>query len=381
MDAIDGAAAPMAATTSQPSLGAIVAATDSTARATGLSLDAIEALEPYWEAVRRLYRPFEMGLAAPTTRVYRHEMPGGQISNLRQQAVALGLGDRYELVEELYAEANRILGNIVKVTPSSKVVGDLALHLCGSGVDLAEFERDPANFDLPDSVIGFLAGELGVPAGGWPEPFRTKALQRKTVPARLAELSPEAAAVLADHKASPQRVRQVLNSLLFPGPARDFEEASRQYGDISVLPTAAFLYGLAPGGEVDVALDAGVSLYLALDAVGDADDGGFRAVFCRLNGQPRVVVVRDRSVQDTRPRGERAQTDNPTHVAAPFAGVVSLTVTAGDKVEAGQTVATIEAMKMEAPITTSVGGTVQRVAVPQVASVDGGDLLMVISPE
>ena len=138
--------------------------------------------------MRQLYKPFDSGSGAPTTRVYRHEMPGGQISNLRHQAIALGLGDRYEMVEDLYAEANRILGNIVKVTPSSKVVGDLALYLCGANADLAEFERDPASFDLPDSVIGFLRGELGVPAGGWPEPFRTKALQGKKAPVRDLDL-------------------------------------------------------------------------------------------------------------------------------------------------------------------------------------------------
>jgi pyruvate carboxylase len=379
-DAVDGAMGPLAGTTSQPSLGAIVAATDNTERETGLSLDAIEAFEPYWEAVRGLYRAFDIGLGAPTTRVYRHEMPGGQISNLRQQAIALGLGDRYEMVEDLYAEANRILGNIVKVTPSSKVVGDLALYLCGANADISEFERDPASFDLPGSVIGFLSGELGVPPAGWPEPFRTKALAGKKLPSRNVDLPVEAQALLVSTEVSPQRLRQVLDSLLFPGPARDFEEAVRQYGDLSVLPTSAFFNGLAPGDEVEVALETGVSLYLALDAIGEADEGGFRSVFCRLNGQPRVVTVRDRSVKDTRPRGERAQSDNPAHVAAPFAGAVSLTVGVGDRVEAGQTVATIEAMKMEAPITTSLAGTVERLAVPKVASVDGGDLLMVIAP-
>ncbi|MGC8627993.1 MAG: pyruvate carboxylase [Acidimicrobiales bacterium] len=378
VDAIDGAAAPMAGTTSQPSLGAIVAATDDTPRATGLSLEAVEALEAYWEAVRRSYRPFEMGLGAPTTRVYRHEIPGGQISNLRQQAVALGLGDRYEVVEELYAEANRILGNIVKVTPSSKVVGDLALYMCGSGVDVAGLERNPGSFDLPDSVIGFLHGELGVPPGGWPEPFRSKAIKGKKAPVRLVELPPDKKELLARQDSPPEAVREALNTLLFPGPARDYDEATRQYGDLSVLPTRAFLYGLAPGEEVHVSLEAGVSLYLTLDAVGEADEGGFRSVYCRLNGQPRTVVVRDRSVKDTRPRGEKAQLDNPSHVAAPFGGVVSLTVSLGQEVEAGQTVATIEAMKMEASITASVSGTVQRLAVAQVAPVDGGDLLMVI---
>ncbi|HMK98030.1 MAG TPA: pyruvate carboxylase, partial [Acidimicrobiales bacterium] len=379
VDAIDGAIGPMSGTTSQPSLGAIVAATDHTERATGLSLEAIEAFEPYWEAVRHLYAPFDIGLPAPTTRVYRHEMPGGQISNLRQQAIALGLGDRYEMVEELYAVSNRILGNIVKVTPSSKVVGDLALYLCGADVDVAEFERDPSRFDLPDSVVGFLAGELGEPPGGWPEPFRTKALAGKKLPARQLDLPAGTKATLSRADLAPEQLRELLDQLLFPGPAKDFEEAARQYGDLSVLPTSAFFYGVAPGDEVEVSLEAGVSLYLAVDAIGEVDEGGFRSVFCRFNGQPRVVTVRDRSVEDNRPRGERAQPDNPAHVAAPFAGAVSLTVEVGDRVGPGQTVATIEAMKMEAPITTSVSGTVQRLAVPSLASVDGGDLLMVIA--
>ncbi len=381
VDAIDGALGPLAGTTSQPSLGAIVAATDHTEKATGLSLEAIEAFEPYWEAVRRLYKPFDINMGAPTTRVYRHEMPGGQISNLRQQAIALGLGERYEMVEDLYAEANRVLGNIVKVTPSSKVVGDLALYLCGSNADIVEFERNPASFDLPDSVIGFLSGELGVPAGGWPEPFRTRALAGKKQPVRVLDLPAETKSALADADRSPQELRQLLNSLLFPGPTQEFEEATRQFGELSVLPTSTFFYGLSPGDEVEVTLDAGLSLYLAVDAIGEADESGFRSVFCRLNGQPRVVTVRDRSVKDTAARGERAQPDNPAHVAAPFAGAVTLTVGVGDQVDAGQTVATIEAMKMEAPITTSLAGTVQRLAVPKVASVDGGDLLMVIAPE
>ena len=276
--------------------------------------------------------------------------------------------------------ANRILGNIVKVTPSSKVVGDLALYLCGAGVDIMDFERDPAAFDLPDSVVGFLAGELGEPAGGWPEPFRTKALEGKSRPARQLALPPEAKRALEDPSTTPEELRHTLNELLFPGPAKEFEESSRQYGDLSVLPTKAFFYGLALGEEVEVALEAGVSLYLAVDAVGEADERGFRSVFCRINGQPREVRVRDRSVRETRPRGERAQQDNPAHVAAPFAGTVSLTVSAGDRVEAGQTVATIEAMKMEAPITASLAGKVERIAVSAVASVEGGDLLLVISP-
>src|SRR4029450_674649 len=172
--------AALSGTTSQPSLSSIVAATDHTPHATGLDLQAVCDLEPYWEAVRRLYAPFESGLPSPTGRVYRHEIPGGQLSNLRQQAIALGLGEKFEQIEDMYAAANDILGNVVKVTPSSKVVGDLALHLVAVGADPAEFAENPERFDVPDSVVGFLAGELGDPPGGGAGPLRTRALADRT---------------------------------------------------------------------------------------------------------------------------------------------------------------------------------------------------------
>jgi pyruvate carboxylase len=179
VDAVDVASAPMAGTTSQPSASALVAALAHTPRDTGISLDQISALEPYWEAVRSVYAPFESGLPGPTGRVYKHEIPGGQLSNLRQQAIALGLGDHFEKVEDMYAAANEILGRPTKVTPSSKVVGDLALHLVAVNADPKDFAENPQNYDVPDSVVGFMAGELGDLPGGWPEPFRTKVLQGK----------------------------------------------------------------------------------------------------------------------------------------------------------------------------------------------------------
>ena len=169
-DAVDGATAPLAGITSQPALSSIVAAAAHTEYETGLSLSAVCDLEPYWEALRKMYAPFESGLPAPTGRVYSHEIPGGQLSNLRQQAIALGLGDRFEEIEANYTAADRVLGRLVKVTPSSKVVGDLALALVGAGVSADEFAADPARFDIPDSVIGLLRGELGHPPGGWPNP-------------------------------------------------------------------------------------------------------------------------------------------------------------------------------------------------------------------
>jgi pyruvate carboxylase len=375
VDAVDGAAGPLSGTTSQPSLAAIVAATDYTSRATGLSLDALNDLEPYWEAVRSLYAPFESGIPAPTGRVYRHEIPGGQLSNLRTQAIALGLGNRFDEVEDLYAAANRILGRIVKVTPSSKVVGDLALYLCGVSADPDVFERDPGSFDIPDSVISFLEGELGTPPGGWPEPFRTKALAGRTPLFHLAGLAK------TDERALEQQVevRSTLNRLLFPGPTKALNSATRTFGDLSGVPTRPFFYGLETGEETEVSIGPGVSLFLTIDAVGELDDSGFRTVYCRLNGQYRALSIRDRTAEDRTPHREKALLNDPAHVAAPFAGVVVLRVALGDVVSAGQTVATIEAMKMEAAITSGLSGIVTRVAVDPVSNVEGGDLLLTVA--
>jgi pyruvate carboxylase len=372
-DAVDGAVASLSGTTSQPSLSAIVAATDHTARPTGLDLQAVCDLEPYWELVRRVYAPFEAGLPAPTGRVYHHEIPGGQLSNLRTQAIALGLGDRFEDIENAYAAADRMLGRLVKVTPSSKVVGDLALHLVGAGVDPKEFEADPGRFDVPDSVIGFLHGELGDPPGGWPEPFRAKALRGRAEPRGVASLTDEDRSSLATER------RATLNRLLFPGPAREFGSHREQFGDTSVLGSKDFFYGLRPGEEHSVDLEPGVRLLIELEAVGEADERGLRTVMATLNGQLRPIQVRDRSVAADLPVAEKADRRDQNQIAAPFAGVVTLSVTEGDKIEQGATVATIEAMKMEAAITAPVAGTVSRLAIGAVQQVEGGDLLVVLS--
>ncbi|MDQ4089132.1 MAG: pyruvate carboxylase, partial [Actinomycetota bacterium] len=372
VDAVDGAVASMAGTTSQPPLSAIVAATDHTGRATGLDLRAVNDLEPYWEAVRHIYAPFESGLPSPTGRVYTHEIPGGQLSNLRQQAIALGLGQRFEEVEDAYAAADRLLGRLVKVTPSSKVVGDLALQLVGSGVAVGDFASDPGKYDLPDSVIGFLRGELGNPPGGWPEPFRSRALEGRRAAEPPSGLTDDQVRGLAEHP------RATLNRLLFPAPTREFEAHQEQYGDTSVLPTMEFLYGLSAGAEHAVDLEPGVQLLIGIEAVGDPDERGMRTVMCTLNGQLRPVMVRDRSVDAQVATAEKADRSDPGEVAAPFAGVVTLKVTEGDTVSAGSTIATIEAMKMEAAITAPVSGTVTRLAIAPIQQVEGGDLLVAL---
>ncbi len=375
-DAVDGAAAPLAGTTSQPALSSIVAAAAHTEYDSGLSLSAVCELEPYWEALRKVYAPFESWICRRRPgRVYSHEIPGGQLSNLRQQAIALGFGDRFEEIEENYAAADRILGRLVKVTPSSKVVGDLALALLGAGVSADEFAADPARYDIPESVIGFLRGELGDPPGGWPEPLRTKALAGRPPAKPTEDLSAEDEATL--HVAGPKR-QATLNRLLFPGPTRELEAHRDEYGDTSRLTANQFFYGLRSGDEHRVQLERGVELLIGLEAISEADERGMRTVMCIINGQLRPVVVRDRSIADTVPTAEKADRTNHDHVAAPFAGVVTVGVAVGDEVTAGQTIATIEAMKMEAAITAPKAGTVNRVAVGSTAQVEGGDLLVVI---
>jgi len=325
--------------------------------------------------VRTIYKPFESGLTSPTGRVYRHEIPGGQLSNLRQQAIALGLGERFEAIEDMYTAANKMLGNVVKVTPSSKVVGDLALQLVGMNVDPAEFEANPQAFDIPDSVIQFLSGELGDPPGGWPEPFRSKALEGRTIRPHVEELSPEDSAAL---NGDSETIRATLNRLLFPGPTRDYEKTVADFGDISVLHTRDYLYGLTKNREHVISLGKGIRLLATLQAISEPDEKGMRTVMLTLNGQMRQITVRDRSVESTVKSAEKADTNNKNHVAAPFAGAVTVTVAEGDVVAPGGTIATIEAMKMEAAITCATGGTVQRIAISGTQPVQGGDLILVV---
>src|SRR5699024_6542062 len=378
-DGVDAAAAPMSGGTSQPSLSAVIAATAHPEHDTGLSVAAAQSLEPYWEAVRAQYAPFEAGIPAPTGRVYLHETPGGQLSNLRTQAAALGLDKKFEQIEQTYAGVDAALGRLIKVTPSSKVVGDLALALVGKGVTAEQFTEDPTIIDLPASVTGFLRGELGTPVAGWPEPLRTRALGGQE------PVAPEPAPLTADdHRgltADEAHVRrQTLSRLLFPGPAEEYADHLSRYGDTAIVPTGAFLYGLDPETEVRIDFEPGVSMLLELESISAPDENGMRSVICMLNGQLRPTQVRDRAIAATRPATVKADTGEPGQVAAPFAGVVTVDVGVGEKVEAGATVAHIEAMKMEAAITTPVAGTVARIAVPEVGNVEGGDLLVEVRP-
>jgi pyruvate carboxylase len=375
VDAVDVASAPMAGTTSQPSASSLIAALANTKDDPGIELSAITKLEPYFEAVRKIYAPFESGLPGPTGRVYQHEIPGGQLSNLRQQAIALGLGDQFERVEDMYAAANRILGRPTKVTPSSKVVGDLALHLVAVSADPEDFENNPQNYDVPDSVVGFMAGELGDLPGGWPEPFRTKVLQGRELKFGIEPVSDQDLALL---KSSSLERRATLNRLLFPAPFKEFSKMRENYGRLDQVDTIDFLYGLEQGVEHMIELSKGLRLYIGLEAIGTPDAKGFRTVMTTLNGQLRPVNVRDRKIISDVVAAEKADTSKLGHVAAPFQGVVSLKTVVGTKVELGQAVASIEAMKMEATITASISGVVKRLAISSTQAVEAGDLILEI---
>ena len=245
----------------------------------------------------------------------------------------------------------------------------------GAGITAAEFAEDPARHDIPDSVIGFLRGELGDPPGGWPEPLRTKALEGRGPAKPEQPLSAEDEKVLSEPGSAR---RAALNRLLFPGPTREFEAHREEYGDTSGLSANQFFCGLRQGDEHRIQIDRGVQLIVGLEAISDPDERGLRTVMCIINGQLRPVVVRDRNIADIVPTAEKADRTNPDHIAAPFAGVVTIGVAVGDEVAAGQTIATIEAMKMEAAITAHKAGVINRVAVATTAQVEGGDLLAVI---
>lgn len=373
VDAVDVASAPMAGTTSQPSASSLIAALADTEHDSGIELSAVTQLEPYFEAVRKIYAPFESGLPGPTGRVYKHEIPGGQLSNLRQQAIALGLGDQFEKIEDMYAAANEILGRPTKVTPSSKVVGDLALHLVAVDADPVDFANNPGNYDVPDSVVGFMAGELGDLPGGWPEPFRTKVLKGREIKLAIEKVSKEDLVLLAGSSADR---RATLNRLLFPAPFKEFSKMRENYGRLDQVDTIDFLYGLEQGTEHMIELAKGLRLYVGLEAIGSPDPRGFRTVMATLNGQLRPVNVRDRKIVSDVVMAEKADPKNLGHVAAPFQGVVTLKTVVGTRVELGQPVASIEAMKMEATITASASGVVKRLAILGTQAVEAGDLII-----
>ena len=387
VDVADAALASMSGMTSQPNLNSIVAALANTDRDTGLDLEALNRLSDYWEQVREYYYPFEEGQKAPTAEVYHHEMPGGQYTNLRQQAKSMGLESRWHEIADTYAEVNQMFGDIVKVTPSSKVVGDLALFMVTNGLTAMDVLAPNRKLNFPKSVVEMMQGYLGQPEGGWPKVLQKIILDSagaKPLKGRPGESMPpvdlgKVREEVAEKTGREPRDVDVLSYLMYPQVFLDYSKKLNLYDNVSVIPTPAFWYGLQSGEEISVEIEPGKVLIIRYLTAGDPREDGTRTVFFELNGQPREVNVPDRSLEATLHKHPKADPDEPDHVAAPMPGKVSnVAVSRGNAVKAGQRLLSIEAMKMETAVYCPRDAKVKDVLVKTGSAVTAGDLLVVL---
>jgi pyruvate carboxylase len=384
VDAVDAAMDAFSGGTSQPCLGSIVESLRHTSRDTGLDIGAIREISNYWEGARAQYAAFESGIAAPASEVYLHEMPGGQFTNLKAQARSLGLEERWHEVAQTYADVNQMFGDIVKVTPSSKVVGDMALMMVSQGLSRSEVEDPAVDLSFPDSVVDMMRGNLGQPPGGFPTQIQSKILKGET--ASLTR--PGAAMEPVDLEATRQSLSQELGGfavddedlngyLMYPKVFLDYMGRHRLYGPVRALPTRTFFYGMDPGEEITAEIDPGKTLEIRLQAVGETMDDGEVKVFFELNGQPRVIRVPNRLVKSQTAAQPKAVEGNQDHIGAPMPGVVAtLAVTAGQAVHKGDLLLTIEAMKMETGLHAERDAVVKAVHVVPGGQIDAKDLLI-----
>ncbi len=384
VDCVDAAMDAFSGGTSQPCLGSIVEALRHTDRDTGLDMAAIRSISNYWEAVRGQYAAFESGIPAPASEVYLHEMPGGQFTNLKAQARSLGLEERWHEVAQAYADANQMFGDIVKVTPSSKVVGDMALMMVAQGLSRKQVEDPKVDVAFPESVVDMLKGNLGQPHGGWPAGISKKVLKGEVAStARPGESLPP-----VDLEAVRAKVSEELGGfkiddedlngyLMYPKVFLDYMDRHKAYGPVRTLPTRTFFYGMIPGEEITAEIDPGKQLEIRLQAVGETTDDGEVRVFFELNGQPRVIRVPNRAIKAKTAAKPKAIEGNPSHIGAPMPGsIASVTVVAGQKVQAGDLLLTIEAMKMETGIHSDRAAVVKALHVHPGSQIDAKDLLV-----
>ncbi len=384
VDAVDAAMDAFSGGTSQPCLGSIVAALRHTPRDTGLNLDAVREISDYWQQVRGQYTAFESGLAAPASEVYLHEMPGGQFTNLKAQARSLGLEERWPEIARTYADVNRMFGDIVKVTPSSKVVGDMALMMVAQGLTRAQVEDPEVEVAFPDSVVDMMRGNLGQPPGGFPPALVRKVLkgERPNTERPGLHLPPvDLEKTRADLSVELNGFRvddEDLNGyLMYPKVFLDYMGRHRKYGPVRTLPTHTFFYGMEPGEEITAEIDPGKTLEIRLQAVGETLEDGNVKVFFELNGQPRVIRVPDRQAKAKTAQRPKADETNSNHIGAPMPGVVaSMLVEKGQKVRQGDLLLTIEAMKMETGLHAENDAVVKAVHVQAGAQIDAKDLLI-----
>jgi pyruvate carboxylase len=383
LDIADGAMAPLSGLTSQPNLNALVESLRFTPRQSEVDGEALRPLAHYWAAAREFYTAFESGSKSPDPDLYLHEMPGGQSTNLYQQAAALGLADRWEQVCRTYADVNQLFGDIVKVTPTSKAVGDMALFLVANNLQAADVLDPARELAYPESVVDLMAGRMGQPPGGFPPQVKKKILRGQkafrgrpgaTLPP--ADLDGDAAALEKLLGRVPTR-QEVLSHVLYPRVFEEFAAHQHQYADTSVLPTPVFLYGQRPGEEIAVEIEPGKTLIVKFLTVGDPHPDATRTVFFELNGQPREVTVQDRGLESAVAERRKADAGDARQVAAPMPGlVVGVAVQEGDTVARGQKLLTLEAMKMETTLYAEQDGRLAEVLVAPGAHVETGDLLL-----
>ena len=331
VDVADAAIASMSGGTSQPNLNAIVETLKNTPRAAELDTAALNECSDYWETVRTYYGPFDSGPKSGSARLYEHEIPGGQFTNLREQATAMGLGHRWREVEKTYAEVNQLFGDIVKVTPSSKVVGDMTLFLMAKEMKPADLLALPVDHDLalPNSVVEMFSGALGFPPGGWPKKLQ-RIILRGQAPLKG---RPSASLPAADFAAEQSELQKkvghpvsedaLLSYLLYPDVYLKYDKFRQSYSDVGVLPTPAFFYGLQPAEEITIEIESGKTMIVKFLTVGEAHPDGTRTLFFELNGQPREVTVRDLALRVVERAHPKANAEDPGQVGAPTAGMVS----------------------------------------------------------
>ncbi|MDU9002544.1 pyruvate carboxylase [Sedimentitalea todarodis] len=384
VDAVDCAMDALSGNTSQPTLGSVVEALRRTDRDTGLDMVAIREISEYWEQVRAQYAAFESGLQAPNSEVYLHEMPGGQFTNLKAQARSLGLEERWHEVAQTYADVNQMFGDIPKVTPSSKVVGDMALMMVSQGLTRADVEDPNVDLSFPDSVIGMMRGDLGHPPGGFPEGITKKVLKGDTPnmerPGKHlppVDFDGVRASVTAELEGKEIDEEDLCGYLMYPKVFMDYMGRHRIYGPVRTLPTTTFFYGMQPGEELSAEIDPGKTLEIRMQAVGETNEEGEVKVFFELNGQPRVIRVPNRMVKSTAEKRAKAESGNPDHIGAPMPGVVAtVAVKAGQAVKEGDLLLTIEAMKMETGLNAERVATIKTVHVQPGSQIDAKDLLI-----
>ncbi|PYT84144.1 MAG: pyruvate carboxylase [Acidobacteria bacterium] len=389
VDVADAAVAAVSGGTSQPNLNSIVEALRHTPRDTQLDIEALNECSDYWETVRTYYLPFDSGPKAGSARLYQHEIPGGQYTNLREQARALGLGHRWREVEKRYAQVNQLFGDIVKVTPSSKVVGDMTLFLMAKDMQPKDVLTLDGNHDVPfpNSVVEMFSGALGVPPGGWPKKLQ-KVILRGRTPLKgrpSANLPPvnfeQEQKQLEEKVGHAVRRDDLLSYLLYPEVFLKFDRFRQTYLDVSVLPTPAFFYGLNSGEEITVEIESGKRLIIKFMTFSEPHPDGTRTLFFELNGQPREITVRDKSLRITERSHPKADPGDPGQVGAPTAGVISsVAVETDHAVERGAKLLTLEAMKMQSNLYAPVSGRVVKILVKPGQQVEAKDLLVAIAP-